>query len=114
MNADRIDFISSYCDRWCERCAYTSRCSAYAVEIATAMCGDFAQGLELAVGSPQPPDREARVESPEWLAELQDFRISPKEEAEFERNESARRARASWLRARGCSSPSAARRARCG
>jgi hypothetical protein len=38
LNLDRIDFISEYCDRWCERCAFTSRCSAYAVQIATAMC----------------------------------------------------------------------------
>lgn len=32
MSTDRIDFISAYCDRWCERCAFTSRCSAYAVD----------------------------------------------------------------------------------
>ncbi len=32
MHGDRIDFISEYCDRWCERCAFTSRCSAYAVQ----------------------------------------------------------------------------------
>ena len=29
VSDDRIDFISSYCDRWCERCAYTERCSAF-------------------------------------------------------------------------------------
>jgi hypothetical protein len=53
MRTDRIDFISSYCDRWCERCAFTMRCSAFAVEVATAMCdGDFAAGVELAVGPP--------------------------------------------------------------
>jgi len=52
--SDRIDFISEYCDRWCERCAFTSRCSAYAVKVATDMCGDFVQGLELAVGRPHP------------------------------------------------------------
>ena len=23
MHTDRIDSISSYCDRWCERCAFT-------------------------------------------------------------------------------------------
>jgi hypothetical protein len=37
MSGDRIDFISAYCDRWCERCALTTRCSAYAVEAALAM-----------------------------------------------------------------------------
>ena len=51
MNSDRIDFISAYCDRWCERCAFTSRCSAFAVRAAEAMCGSFAEALELAVGA---------------------------------------------------------------
>ena len=36
MNVDRIDFISSYCDRRCERCAFTSRCSLFAVQKAIA------------------------------------------------------------------------------
>jgi hypothetical protein len=55
MKTDRIDFISSYCDRWCERCTFTERCSAYACDVATAMCGgDLAAGIELAVGIPQP------------------------------------------------------------
>jgi len=53
MYEDRIAFISEYCDRWCERCAFTSRCSAYAVEAALAMCdGDLAAAVELAVGTP--------------------------------------------------------------
>ena len=64
MNTDRIDFISSYCDRWCERCSYTSRCSAYACDIAIGMCGDVAQGIELAVGAPHLVDGEPR--QPEW------------------------------------------------
>ena len=55
MNTDRIDFISAYCDRWCERCAFTQRCSLCACDVATAMCdGDLAAGIELAVGVPQP------------------------------------------------------------
>src|SRR5206468_3255294 len=33
----RIDFIAAYCDRWCERCAYTMRCSAYACRVAIAV-----------------------------------------------------------------------------
>jgi len=52
-DADRIDFISAYCDRWCERCAYTARCSAYASDVAAGMCGDPAEGLELALGRPR-------------------------------------------------------------
>src|SRR6185295_363526 len=34
---NRIDFISAYCDRWCDRCAYTARCSAYACDVAAGM-----------------------------------------------------------------------------
>jgi hypothetical protein len=60
MHGDRIDFISAYCDRWCERCAFTNRCSAYAVKAALAMCeGDFGAAVELAVGAP-PPRHEAK------------------------------------------------------
>jgi hypothetical protein len=48
---DAIEHISSYCDSWCERCVFTSRCCTYAVRIATAMCdGDVAAGLELVLG----------------------------------------------------------------
>ncbi len=52
MLTDRIEFISEYCDRWCERCAFTTRCSAYAVQAALGMCGDLAEALHLAVGAP--------------------------------------------------------------
>lgn len=73
MNTERIDFISSYCDRWCERCAFTTRCSAYAVEAATAMCdGDFESALELAVGRPRPVDGHPEPAATECLALLED------------------------------------------
>lgn len=29
--AGMIPGIFNYCDRWCERCSYTSRCSNYAI-----------------------------------------------------------------------------------
>ena len=46
-----IDFISAYCDSRCERCAFTERCSHFAVKSALAMCdGDMRAALELAVG----------------------------------------------------------------
>jgi hypothetical protein len=63
--SERIDFISEYCDRWCERCAFTLRCSAFAIDVATAMCdGDFEAGVELAVGpSRQRDDAEAAERS---------------------------------------------------
>ena len=44
MGSNHITFISEYCDRWCERCAFTSRCAAYAVEAALGMCGDLKEG----------------------------------------------------------------------
>jgi hypothetical protein len=52
MLTDRIDFISEYCDRWCERCAFTTRCSTYALQAALGMCGDLTEALQLAVGRP--------------------------------------------------------------
>jgi hypothetical protein len=70
--AERIDFISSYCDRWCERCAYTARCSAYACQVAVAMCGDFEQGLELAVGRPQPEPGESDERDADWLSDFEE------------------------------------------
>ena len=71
MHGDRIDFISEYCDRWCERCAFTSRCSAYAVQAALAMCeGDFEAAIELAVGAPRPRNEaEGRTGHGERLAD---------------------------------------------
>jgi hypothetical protein len=68
-----IDFISAYCDRWCERCAFTSRCSAFAVEAAVAMCGDFQEGLQLAVGTPHPVDGTTWSEAPRaWSSSAND------------------------------------------
>lgn len=64
VNIGRIDFISAYCDSWCERCAFTSRCSSYAVQVAIAMCDDdLGAALGLAVGAP--PCRPAETASRE-------------------------------------------------
>jgi hypothetical protein len=93
MKTDRIDFISAYCDRWCERCAYTSRCSLYACEVAAAMCGDYAEGIELAVGAPHPVDGETASPMAAYLEEYQNVEISAEETAEYERQEAARDAR---------------------
>jgi hypothetical protein len=91
MQTDRIDSISSYCDRWCERCAFTDRCAVYACQVAIAMCDDPAAGLELALGDPQPTSGSKPV-SP-WAAALDDVQLSPKEEREFARSERRRRKR---------------------
>jgi hypothetical protein len=91
MHTERIDSISSYCDGWCERCAFTDRCAVYACQVAIAMCGDPAAGLELALGDPQPVSGTTPV-SP-WAAALDAVRLSPKEERDFARNERRRRKR---------------------
>src|SRR5207245_1517733 len=79
--------------RWCERSAFASRCAAYCVEVATAMCGDFREGLELAVGRPHPVDDEVSGQAPAWHAELQSVQLSSKDEAELERQQAARKRR---------------------
>jgi hypothetical protein len=94
MNTERIGLISSYCDRWCERCAFTNRCSTFACTVAVGMCGDVAAGIELAIGAPHPPPGEPR-ESPaaEWLSELPNVEPSAGEMAEYRRDEKARSVR---------------------
>ena len=91
MRGAYIDFIAEYCDRWCERCAFTTRCSAYAVDIATAMCeGDLQAGIELAVGAP-PPQNDAEAKRREELLEhLSNFEPTEEELAEVKREEAAR------------------------
>ena len=95
MNSQRIDFISAYCDRWCERCAFTDRCSLFACQAAAAMCGDFAEGLELAVGVPQLVDGETREPTvgEQLLAELAEHPPSAEMMAEITREETARQVR---------------------
>jgi hypothetical protein len=69
VTGDFIDFISSYCDRWCERCAYTSRCVVFATQAAIAMCGDVREGIELVVGMPRDPeDVPEPAAVPDWFA----------------------------------------------
>jgi hypothetical protein len=91
MEAERIEFISEYCDRWCERCAFTNRCSTYAVNVATAMCGgDFEAGLELAVGAPPPHDEAERKRREEFLEQLANWEPTKQEIADIEREQRER------------------------
>ena len=85
MNVDRIDFISSYCDRWCERCAFTSRCSLFAVQTAIGMCGNVADGIELAV---RPPSEESHANTRSTVIdEFEEFAMTLAERSDFERRE---------------------------
>jgi hypothetical protein len=93
VNPDHIDFISAYCDRWCERCPFTHRCSAFTAQIAIAMCDDDAEaGFELAFG--HAPNDEGIVNKPDhsWLIAAQE-EWTPADEAAFHRAEEARRVR---------------------
>lgn len=78
MGPDRIAFISEYCDRWCERCPFTSRCAAYAVQAALGMCGDLKEALQLAIGAPMP------VEAVRPAADLELVNPTTEEQHAFE------------------------------
>jgi hypothetical protein len=93
MRSHRIEFISEYCDRWCERCAFTTRCSAYALKVALGMCGNFQEAVELAVGAAAnagPTAAPADAEERPWLDILEP---TPAELREVEKEEDARRRR---------------------
>ena len=95
MRTDRIDFISSYCDRWCERCAFTARCSAFAGRVAIAMCdGDVSAGLDLAVGVPHPADPKGQpAVPPPWLADFESHEPTAEEIADVRKRQRAQEAR---------------------
>src|SRR6185436_8301213 len=85
MDTNQIDLISSYCDRWCERCAFTSRCSLFHVQAAIGMCGDAAEGIELAVGTPYPEEpSETAFPAEDWAADLETEPMSRAEAADFD------------------------------
>jgi hypothetical protein len=81
MSRRYIDFISAYCDSWCERCAFTERCSSFAVKSALAMCdGNADAAFELAIGPPRVPGDRPQKNLHERMAEaLGDFEPSQKE-----------------------------------
>jgi hypothetical protein len=101
VNTDRIDFISAYCDRWCERCAFTARCSTFAVSAAMAMCDTSKEALELALGtpvSPRGPDEDEDEEgSRPWIRELENVALTAADIEEFDRRCEASDKRVSQL-----------------
>lgn len=91
-----IDFISAYCDRWCERCGFTERCSAFAVQAAVAMCdGNQDAAFELAIGPPRLPEGAPQKTLHERMAEAMQGCEEPsgKELEEIGREIDARRER---------------------
>ena len=87
-----IDFISAYCDSWCERCAFTERCSSFAVTSALAMCdGNAEAAFELAIGPSRAPGAPARKKLSERMADaFGDFEPDQKELDEIGRELDAR------------------------
>ncbi len=53
-----IPGVFNYCDRWCERCAFSSRCRVYAAEMGYAVGGEEGYLAELDADLPPDPDPE--------------------------------------------------------
>jgi hypothetical protein len=96
MSRNHIDFISAYCDSWCERCAFTERCSHFAMTSALAMCdGDIDAAIELAIAPAAVPGGQRPPTIGEQIAEtMGDYEPSEKEMEAIQRQDEERRARA--------------------
>ena len=94
MLGERIVSIFNYCDRWCERCAYTSRCTEFQAKAAIAMCGDVSDGFELALGPPCPAvllSEPARLPEGTSEGDHEEVLMPASEEAALVRREAERR-----------------------
>jgi hypothetical protein len=81
MARNYIDFISAYCDTWCERCSFTERCSHFAVTSALAMCDDdMSAAIELAIGAPRVPGEKPQQKIADRMAEALDGYDEPTKE----------------------------------
>lgn len=88
-----IDFISAYCDRWCERCAFTDRCSCFAIGTAVDLIGDSERAIELALEQVRQADGRPKVIDRPWLHEFDNAEPTGEEMREFSQRKAARRAR---------------------
>jgi hypothetical protein len=94
MRGHYIDTISSYCDSWCERCAFTDRCAVYAIKMAIEMCdGDCEAGVELAVGAAPPTteDPRGRYDSPRDTCDISEITRAALDECQREQDEQEER-----------------------
>jgi hypothetical protein len=88
---DRIEGVFNYCDRWCERCPFTTRCAVFAVEVATEMCGgDRQAGAQLAIGVPPPMTTEEEQRRSEFVEALNACMPTEEEVAAYAREEEER------------------------
>jgi hypothetical protein len=88
-----IDFISEYCDRWCARCAFTDRCSSFAIATAIDLIGDPERAIELAVEQVLDADGPPKVLDRPWLHAFDNAAPTAEEMREFSRQKGARDAR---------------------
>lgn len=65
-----IPGIHNYCDRWCERCAFSSRCRAFAIEMTIAV--DGFEGELAAAAADLAPDPGEEGPGFDFLAEAED------------------------------------------
>ncbi len=65
-----IPSIHNYCDRWCERCRFTSRCRAYAMEMTIRIDGFDGELARAAEDLPRDPAEEWAGE--DFLTEAED------------------------------------------
>ena len=65
-----IPSIHNYCDRWCERCPFTSRCRAYAIEMTIRIDGFDGELTRAAENLPADPAEGWADE--DFLAEAED------------------------------------------
>jgi hypothetical protein len=77
---DHIDFISEYCDRWCERCSLTHKCAEFTrkddpveIESCSEAVEQAMEKLRIELTMPEPPSRP-------WLDEI--LSAPPPDEAE--------------------------------
>jgi hypothetical protein len=90
-NLERIEGVFNYCDSWCERCPFTTRCAVFAVRVAIDMCGgDPEAGAELAIGLPPPMSAEEERRREEFVHAMNACVPTAAEAAEYEREEEER------------------------
>mgnify|MGYP003575840565 FL=1 len=61
---DHIDFISEYCDRWCDRCSLTHKCAAFTrkddpeeIDTCSEAIERAMEKLRVELAMPEPPPR---------------------------------------------------------
>jgi hypothetical protein len=90
---DHIDFISEYCDRWCERCPLTDKCAAFArdsdpeeIDACSVAVEKAMEELRVELALPEPPRKP-------WVDDALDAPLPSEEEQQALERECAERRR---------------------